>query len=48
MRGIILAGASGSPLKIGCVEEVAFQQGDIDANQLAAIAHPLRKSGYGE
>jgi glucose-1-phosphate thymidylyltransferase len=35
-------------LKIGCIEEVAFRQGFIDAHQLRAIAEPLRKSGYGE
>jgi glucose-1-phosphate thymidylyltransferase len=35
-------------LKIGCVEEVAFHEGYIDADQLRALAEPLRKSGYGE
>jgi glucose-1-phosphate thymidylyltransferase len=35
-------------LKIGCIEEIAFQQGFIDANQLRTLAEPLRKSGYGE
>lgn len=35
-------------LKIGCVEEVAFREGYIDADQLRALAEPLRKSGYGE
>lgn len=34
-------------LKIGCVEEVAFRRGYIDANQLRALAEPLKKSGYG-
>ncbi len=34
--------------KIGCIEEVAFQQGFIDENQLKEIAKPLQKSGYGE
>jgi glucose-1-phosphate thymidylyltransferase len=35
-------------LKIGCIEEVAFREGYIDADQLRALAEPLRKSGYGE
>lgn len=34
-------------LKIGCVEEIAFTMGFIDANQLKKIAQPLIKSGYG-
>jgi glucose-1-phosphate thymidylyltransferase len=35
-------------LKIGCIEEIAFRMGYIDAKQLEKIAEPLRKSGYGE
>jgi glucose-1-phosphate thymidylyltransferase len=35
-------------LKIGCIEEVAWRMGFIDAEQLQRIAEPLRKSGYGE
>ena len=35
-------------LKIGCIEEVAFEQGFIDAAQLEQLAQPLVKSGYGE
>ncbi|MGI9551782.1 MAG: sugar nucleotidyltransferase, partial [Aurantibacter sp.] len=35
-------------LKIGCIEEVAYRMGYIDANQLSIIAEPLKKSGYGE
>ncbi len=35
-------------LKIGCIEEVAFRMGFIDAQQLTEIAKPLVKSGYGE
>ena len=35
-------------LKICCPEEIAWRQGFIDADQLARIAEPLRKSGYGE
>jgi glucose-1-phosphate thymidylyltransferase len=35
-------------LKIGCIEEVAYRQGFIGAEQLRSIAEPLRKSGYGE
>lgn len=35
-------------LKIGCIEEVAFRRGFIDAGQLREIAQPLLKSGYGQ
>ena len=35
-------------MKIGCVEEVAWRAGFIDSDQLATLAEPLRKSGYGE
>ncbi|MEZ5919998.1 MAG: glucose-1-phosphate thymidylyltransferase RfbA [Parvularculaceae bacterium] len=35
-------------LKIGCVEEIAFRKGYINAEQLRAIAEPLLKSGYGD
>jgi glucose-1-phosphate thymidylyltransferase len=35
-------------LKVGCPEEVAWRQGWINGQQLAALAEPLRKSGYGE
>ncbi|MCF8296367.1 MAG: glucose-1-phosphate thymidylyltransferase RfbA [Saprospiraceae bacterium] len=35
-------------LKIGCIEEIAFRMGFIDATQLAKTAEPLVKSGYGE
>ncbi len=35
-------------LKIGCIEEIAYRQGFIDAAQLQAIAEPLKKSGYGQ
>ncbi len=34
--------------RIGCIEEVAFRRGFIDADRLRAVAEPLRKSGYGE
>lgn len=34
-------------LKIGCIEEVAYRNGFIDATQLRKIAAPLLKSGYG-
>jgi glucose-1-phosphate thymidylyltransferase len=33
--------------KIGCIEEVAWRQGWINDSQLAALAVPLVKSGYG-
>ena len=35
-------------LRIGCIEEIAFQQGWIEAGQLRALGEPLRKSGYGD
>lgn len=35
-------------LKIGCIEEIAYEQGFIDKAQLQKIAEPLIKSGYGE
>ncbi|MEO8087215.1 MAG: sugar phosphate nucleotidyltransferase, partial [Bacteroidota bacterium] len=35
-------------LKIGCIEEVAFRMGYINAEQLRTIAEPLVKSGYGK
>ncbi|MFL0161946.1 glucose-1-phosphate thymidylyltransferase RfbA [Aquirufa salirivi] len=35
-------------MKIGCIEEVAYRMGYIDAKQLEAIAKPLVKSGYGQ
>ena len=34
-------------LKIGCIEEVAYRNGFISAQQLKQIAEPLLKSGYG-
>jgi glucose-1-phosphate thymidylyltransferase len=35
-------------LKVGCIEEIAYEQGFIDANQLEQLAQPLVKSGYGQ
>jgi glucose-1-phosphate thymidylyltransferase len=35
-------------LRIGCIEEVAWKKGWITDEQLAALARPLAKSGYGE
>lgn len=35
-------------LKIGCIEEIAYRMGFINADQLKSIATPLVKSGYGE
>jgi len=34
--------------KIGCVEEVAWQEGYINDDQLRQLAEPLVKSGYGD
>jgi len=35
-------------LKIGCIEEIAYQQGFIDKDQLQKLSNPLKKSGYGQ
>jgi len=35
-------------LKIGCIEEIAYKKGFINAEQLKVIAQPLLKSGYGQ
>ena len=35
-------------LKVGCIEEIAYRKGFIDAQQLKSIAEPLIKSGYGQ
>jgi len=35
-------------LKIGCIEEIAYQKGFIDAEQLEKLGHHYLKSGYGE
>jgi glucose-1-phosphate thymidylyltransferase len=34
-------------LKVGCIEEVAYRNGFINAHQLEQLAQPLVKSGYG-
>ncbi len=35
-------------LKVGCIEEIAYRNGFIDADQLKELTAPLMKSGYGE
>ena len=35
-------------LKIGCIEEIAWRMGYIDAEGLEKVAQPLTKSGYGQ
>jgi glucose-1-phosphate thymidylyltransferase len=35
-------------LKIACPEEIAFRKGYIDAQQIEALAQPLKKNGYGQ
>jgi len=34
-------------LKLGCIEEVAYREGFISADELHRLAEPLAKSGYG-
>jgi glucose-1-phosphate thymidylyltransferase len=34
-------------IKIGCIEEIAWRAGWITDEQLAVLAAPLTKSGYG-
>lgn len=35
-------------LKVACLEEIAYRKGYIDRHQLAALAKPLLKTGYGQ
>jgi glucose-1-phosphate thymidylyltransferase len=35
-------------LKVGCIEEIAYRMGYINAQQLEELAQPLLKSGYGQ
>lgn len=35
-------------LKIACVEEIAYRKGYINAEQVARLAEPLGKNGYGQ
>jgi glucose-1-phosphate thymidylyltransferase len=35
-------------IKIGCIEEIAYRHGFINADQLRKLAEPLIKSGYGD
>lgn len=35
-------------LKVSCIEEIAFNKGYIDKDQLLALAEPLKKNQYGE
>jgi glucose-1-phosphate thymidylyltransferase len=35
-------------LKVGCIEEIAYEQGFINTAQLEQIAQSLIKSGYGK
>jgi len=35
-------------VKIACPEEIAFRYGYISSAELEALAHPVRKSGYGQ
>jgi len=35
-------------LKVACIEEIAFEQGYIDQQQLIALAQPLAKNQYGQ
>jgi glucose-1-phosphate thymidylyltransferase len=35
-------------LKVSCPEEIAYRMGYIDAQQLKALAEPMRKNEYGQ
>jgi len=35
-------------MKIACIEEIAYQKGHIDAEQVKRLAEPMMKSDYGE
>jgi len=35
-------------LKVSCIEEIAFQMGYIDRDQLVSLAQPLKKNQYGQ
>ena len=35
-------------LKISCLEEIAFRMGYITADQLCALAHPMKNNSYGK
>ncbi|WP_372756358.1 glucose-1-phosphate thymidylyltransferase RfbA [Labilibaculum sp.] len=35
-------------LKVACLEEIAYLMGYIDAEQVKALAEPLKKNGYGQ
>ncbi len=35
-------------LKIACIEEIAYEMGFIDAEQVRRLAHPLMKNAYGQ
>ena len=35
-------------LKIACLEEIAFRMGHITVEQLAKLANPMKKNGYGQ
>ncbi|MCX5892503.1 MAG: glucose-1-phosphate thymidylyltransferase RfbA [Deltaproteobacteria bacterium] len=35
-------------LKIACLEEIAYRNGYIDADQLRRLAEPMQKNGYGQ
>jgi glucose-1-phosphate thymidylyltransferase len=34
-------------LKVACPEEIAFRQGWVGADELRALAEPMKKNGYG-
>jgi len=35
-------------LKVACLEEIAFEKGYIDRDQLLKLAQPLKKNEYGQ
>ena len=46
--GLVAEAASRQGLKVACLEEIAYHQGWLSAEQLAVQAEALSKTGYGQ